>query len=88
MLASVSPSGAGASGFLQQTFTFSPTDAATLLAGELYVGIFSQAFPTGPAELGGELQAVPEPASIALLGLGLAGLVWRGRRIRSVPSVL
>jgi hypothetical protein len=71
------PPGAGSSGFLDQTFTFSPADAATLLEGELYVDIFSQNFPSDPGELGGELQIAPEPATIVLMGLGLAALAWR-----------
>lgn len=80
------PSGAGASGFLEQIFNFSPADAATLLDGELYVDVFSQAFPVDPGELGGELQAVPEPSSIALLGLGLGALAWRAARQRRVSK--
>jgi len=71
------PPGAGSSGFLDQTFTFSSADAQTLLEGELYVDVFSQNFPTDPGELGGELQVTPEPAPIALLGLGLAAVAWR-----------
>src|ERR1041385_322538 len=76
------PFGTGSSGFLDQTFTFSPADAATLWAGDLYVDIFSQNFPGDPGELGGELAVVPEPSTIALLGLGLAVVAWRSARRR------
>jgi hypothetical protein len=73
------PPAAGSSGFLDQTFTFSSTDAASLLAGDLYVDVFSQNFPTDPGELGGELQIAPEPATLMLLVLGLAVVAWRFR---------
>ncbi len=60
--------------------------ASALIAGvnanEAYVNIHTSAYPDG--EIRGFLVAapIPEPAEWAMLGAGLAGLLWMGRRRR------
>jgi len=51
---------------------------SAMAAGEAYLNIHSTTFPGG--EIRGFLVAVPEPSSIALLGLGASALVFAVRR--------
>jgi hypothetical protein len=56
---------------------------AGLLAGQAYFNIHTVQFPSG--EIRGQLQAVPEPATLLLLTSGIAGVagVLRKRRERT-----
>lgn len=53
---------------------------AGMLAGQTYFNIHTTQFPGG--EIRGQLQPVPEPATILLLGSGLVGLASKVRRKR------
>ena len=58
-----------------------------MLANEAYVNIHTSAYPNG--EIRGFVVAapIPEPAEWAMLGAGLAGLVWLGRRRRDEETL-
>jgi hypothetical protein len=51
-----------------------------LQTGQTYLNIHSNAFPGG--EIRGQLQPVPEPATLILLGTGLAAAALRARKKR------
>jgi hypothetical protein len=57
---------------------------AGLASGRAYLNIHTTAFPGG--EIRGFLTEVPEPGSIALFGLGAAGLAGLRRRRAAAPA--
>jgi hypothetical protein len=69
------------SGGFSGTVTLTEPHEANLLAGQFYVNVHTATNPGG--EIRGNLvQAVPEPASAALLGLGVLGSIAGCTRIR------
>jgi hypothetical protein len=66
----------------EQVFSITAAQITQLEAGLFYMNVHSSNFPGG--EIRGQLApAVPEPASLTLLGSGFAALVARRRRRRS-----
>jgi CHRD domain/PEP-CTERM motif len=57
-----------------------PALVTELLAGRLYFNVHTSTF--GGGEIRGQILPVPEPTSLALAGVGLAGLVYRRARLR------
>ena len=60
-----------------QVFAITPAQVASLFAGNMYFNVHDSTFPGG--EIRGQLQVVPEPSTLALVGLGVTGVVVRAR---------
>lgn len=60
------------------TFTLTDAQEAQFLAGNWYVNLHTDNFPGG--EIRGQLNPVPEPASLIALGAGLIGMAIRRRK--------
>ena len=74
------PAGSAVSGLLLGTIDYSasPAEEIELLGGLQYVNVHSTIFNGG--EIRGNLTPVPEPTTLALLGLGVSGLLVLRRR--------
>ncbi len=66
---------ANAGGIFNQTVTLNAAQETALLSNFLYLNAHTAANTGG--EIRGNLVAVPEPTSIALIGLSLSGLAYR-----------
>jgi hypothetical protein len=62
----------------QQTFAITPAQISDLEAGLYYMNVHTPNFPLG--EIRGQLEQVPEPATVVLVAAGALGLAARARR--------
>ena len=65
----------------EQTFAINSTQVSYLFSGFLYMNVHSSTFPGG--EIRGQLLLVPEPSTLALVGLGSGAIAFRAYRKRA-----
>jgi hypothetical protein len=64
----------------EQSFAINAQQVSWLFSGFLYMNVHDATFPGG--EIRGQLLLVPEPSTLALLGLGVGGIVLQSYRKR------
>lgn len=75
---------ASAGSIPQQVFSVTAAQISALQAGNMYFNVHSSAFSGG--EIRGQIAAVPEPASLGLIGMGAITLLARRRRLMNCPA--
>ena len=68
------------SGVFVNLFSLTPTEVTQVMSGLSYINIHTSFAPGG--EIRGQIAAVPEPGTLALVGIGLVGLGAGRRRVR------
>jgi hypothetical protein len=68
----------------EQSFAISAQQVSWLFSGFLYMNVHDGTFPGG--EIRGQLLLVPEPSTVALLGLGVGAIAVRAIRKRANRS--
>ena len=68
----------------QQTFSITAAQVTQLFLGNMYMNVHNAGFPGG--EIRGQLLAVPEPSSLALLGAGSLALALLARSKRGAQK--
>lgn len=70
----------------EQTFAITPQQVSWLFSGFLYMNVHDANFPGG--EIRGQLLLVPEPSTIGLLTVGIAGIAFRSYRKRGKRPII
>jgi len=69
------------SGSMNNTFAISGVNVNNVKSGLSYINIHTTFAPAG--EIRGQIAAIPEPGTLALLGMGFAGIGVGRRRLRT-----
>jgi len=77
------PNGQPGSVSYSGNFSATAQEISDLENRQWFVNVMTSAFPNG--EISGQISAVPEPSSFALLGIGI-GVTWLFRRLRPTPA--
>jgi hypothetical protein len=67
-------------GTFANVFALTPTQVSQVMSGLSYINLHTSTFPGG--EIRGQIAAVPEPGTLALMSLGMLGLATARRTAR------